>query len=67
MQHNEAITKLGVFSGTAASLFGAITLTEMLAIGGFVVAVLSLVLNFWYKKQLIKLEYKKMEMSEGGE
>lgn len=49
------------WGGASLSAVGAITLTQWLAVGGFVLALLGFVVNFWHKKQMIKIEKERLE------
>lgn len=57
-------TNVGVWSGAVGAALGGVTLTEWLAIGGFVLAFLSFIVNFWHKRALIKIEREKLKLSE---
>lgn len=48
--------------GATIGVVGGITLTEILAIGGFVLALFGAGVNFWHKYNLVKLERKRFEM-----
>jgi len=42
------------------STFGAVTLTQWLAVGGFILALAGFVVNFWHKRQIIKIEKERL-------
>ena len=48
--------------GATIGVVGGITLTEILAIGGFVLALFGAGVNFWHKYNLVNLERKRFEM-----
>ena len=54
-------SKAGIFSGVITSMFGWLTLTDFLAIVGCMVAVGSLYVNYWYKKEMLKIEHEKLK------
>ena len=51
----QAVTSVTTPGGAVASGAGALTLNEMLAIGGFAVAVISMLINWYYQHKRFKL------------
>ncbi len=55
------------WSGAAIAGFGALTLTQWLAIGGFVLAVAGFAVNTWYKIATYRLDkLERMERLKNG-
>lgn len=52
-------TKIGMFGGVLTSFFGVLTVNEMLGVIGALVAVGSLILNWWYKREMLRIERRK--------
>lgn len=42
------------YLGAGAAVFGGISFNEWLALGGFIVAVLTFCYNIWYKERMLK-------------
>lgn len=45
--------------GATIGVVGGITLTEFLAVGGFILALIGAAVNFWHKYSLVQLERKR--------
>ena len=52
--HNALNT--GVYGGALGGFLGTLTVTEWMTVGGFIVAFLSFLVNWWHKRRLIKIE-----------
>ena len=59
---------VSLVTGGGFSVLAFVTLTEWLAIGGFVLALVGLIVNVWHKRQMVKLAREKLELerSKGG-
>lgn len=56
----DAWVRAGTVSGSAIGAMGAVTLTSWLGILGVCIALLTLLVNFWYKRQMLNIEREKM-------
>lgn len=54
--------KLTMTAGLFTGVVGGLALSEFLAIGGFGLALASLVANIWHKRQMVKIELEKLEI-----
>ena len=50
----------GTWSGAFISAFGALTINQWLAIGGFCLAAAGFLVNFWFKYSLLKIDRAKL-------
>ena len=48
----------------SAGVWGDLTLNDWLALGGFSLAVLTFLVNIWYRERHYRLERRKMERTE---
>jgi len=48
--------------GATVGVVGGITLTEWMALGGFILALIGAAVNFWHKYSLVQLERKRFEI-----
>lgn len=55
------VLSASTWSGAFLGGVGAVTVTEWLAIGGFVLALAGFLVNFWHKRQLIKIERERLD------
>lgn len=53
--------RITTFFGVGAAALGGITLTSWLSVLGVLIAFLTLLVNWWYKKQMIKIERDRLE------
>lgn len=51
-----------MWTGASAAILGGVTLTEWLAIAGFLLALAGFVVNVWHKRQMVHLAREKLEM-----
>lgn len=58
------ILNLTTWSGAAIAGFGAWTVTEWMAVGGFLLASLGFAVNLWHKIQMVRLERRKFEFEK---
>lgn len=65
----DAWVRVGAFSGAGLATLGGLSLSAWLSIFGCVVAVLTLIVNFWYKRQMVRIAREKLdrEFPLGGE
>lgn len=59
----DAWQKFGIWAGGFTAVFGGMTSSEFLALVGATVAVLSLLLNWWHKRQMVAHD-RRMEAIE---
>lgn len=52
----DTAAKSAMIGGAATASVGGLALSEFLAIVGVVVAVLGLLINFWHKRSIVKIE-----------
>jgi outer membrane lipoprotein SlyB len=55
------------FFGSGTAIFGGLNANELAAIGGLVIGVLGLLINWYYKHQTFKLAQKRAEAIEDAE
>ena len=57
------------WSGAIIAGFGALTINQYLAIGGFILAAGGFAVNFWHKTQIVKIERAKLrkELAEADD
>ena len=53
--------RLITFLGASAAAIGGLTLTTWLSLFGLVLAFLTLMVNWWHKRQIIKIERDRLE------
>lgn len=60
------VANTATYGGSGSAVFFGLTANEFAAVGGIVVAVFGLLLNWWYKHQHLKLakETKKASLEE---
>lgn len=59
-----AMTSYSTVSGAATAIFGALTLTQWLAIGGFILAVLGFGVNAWRTVMMVRLRAREVAAQE---
>lgn len=60
--HISPIVSAGTWSGAFLGGVGALTLTQWLAIGGFLLALAGFFVNLWHKRQILKIEARRLEL-----
>lgn len=63
----QGIANISTLSGAAIAGMGALTLTQWLAIGGFVLALAGFIVNAWYKVAMFRLQRRELELKRTGE
>lgn len=53
--------RLITFLGASAAAIGGLTLTTWLSVIGVILAFLTLAVNWWYKRQILKIERERLE------
>ena len=59
-----AMTSYSTVSGAGVAIFGALTLTQWLAIGGFILAVLGFGVNAWRSVMMVRLRAREVASQE---
>ncbi|MBY6135028.1 phage holin family protein [Nocardioides marinus] len=66
-QKIQGMANLSTLSGAAIAGFGALTLTQWLAIGGFVLAFAGFVVNLWHKIATYRLQRYELRLKMTGQ
>ncbi len=61
MIHKEDTANYGTWVGAVLAATGGLTLTDWLALGGFTIAVLGFLINWYYRHQMYVMARKKNE------
>lgn len=62
----DTAAKVTTFSGLAATTIGGLALAEWLALGGFIVTLVGVGINFWHKRAIVRLEREKWEFEKAS-
>jgi hypothetical protein len=62
----QGIANISTLSGAAIAGFGALTLTQWLAIGGFILALAGFGVNFWHKVATYRLQRRELQLKVSG-
>lgn len=65
-QKLQGIANISTLSGAAIAGFGALTLTQWLAIGGFVLALAGFCVNLWHKVATYRLQRRELQLRLSG-
>jgi hypothetical protein len=65
-QKVQGIANISTLSGAAIAGFGALTLTQWLAIGGFVLAFAGFGVNLWHKVATYRLQRRELQLKLAG-
>jgi hypothetical protein len=65
-QKVQGIANISTLSGAAIAGFGALTLTQWLAIGGFILALAGFGVNFWHKVATYRLQRRELQLKLAG-
>ena len=49
------------WGGAGIAIVGAVSITQWLALGGFILAAVGLGVNIWFRRSLIKIERERLE------
>lgn len=60
----ERTTSFITYSASGAAIIGGITLTDWLAFGGFLVALLSAIYNVWHKREMRHIARKAASLED---
>jgi len=66
-QKAQGLANISTLSGAAIAGLGALTLTQWLAIGGFVLALAGFGVNLWHKIATYRLQRRELELKLSGE
>ena len=65
-QKVQGIANISTLSGAAIAGFGALTLTQWLAIGGFILALAGFGVNLWHKVATYRLQRRELQLKVAG-
>ena len=65
-QKVQGIANISTLSGAAIAGFGALTLTQWLAIGGFILALAGFWVNLWHKVATYRLQRRELQLKVAG-
>lgn len=65
-QKIQGVANISTLSGAAIAGFGAFTLTQWLAIGGFVLALAGFGVNLWHKIATYRLARRELQLKLSG-
>ena len=61
----DAVTKVAnvtTYAGMTGSVVGGLALSEVIAIGGFLVALVGVGINFWHKRAVVRIARERWEI-----
>jgi hypothetical protein len=61
----DAVTRVAnvtTYAGMTGSVVGGLALSEVIAIGGFLVALLGVAVNFWHKRAIVRIARERWEL-----
>lgn len=61
---DKAATNASYITSGGSTVFGLLTFNEWLALGGFALAVLTFLVNWWYRRKHYQLEERKIAAME---
>lgn len=67
VQRAQELANISTLSGAAIAGVGAVTLTQWLAIGGFILALAGFGVNLWHKIATYRLQRRELELKLAGE